>query len=381
MSKAALTTDDILRRAHAVGNYYGFTPFSVLAAGKRGSGQKAPYPDGFNVDALDPVARDVAGLLKQLRDTGLTPSTLKPLFVWHTNAAAGRTSPKTITLQFHAIGVDRAIADAVLIRTIRALVGDIGKTEPVLRINSMGDKETRGRFARELTQFFRKHGAVLPPDCVACSKRDVFEAAELLVAGSGSDTMPSPTDHLSETSRKHFEDLLEYLEATETPYELASELLSRGTSWTETCFEIKSDDHIRVWGSRYGEMTRPFFKTAIPSIAAVVRVNLAGPHSVSTVKQPSKPRFVFVHIGQEAKRESIKMADMFRHARIPMTQAIGIESLTEQMHFAETINAPYLLIMGRKEALERSVILRERSSHTENILPLEGLVERLRKVS
>ncbi len=385
MSKDILKPDDVLKRAHAVGNYYGFTPFSVLAAANRGmipKGQKQqPYPEGFNIDTLDPVARDVAAFLKQVRDAGLTPSTLKPLFMWHTNAAAGRTSPKTITLQFHAMGVDRAIADAVLIRTIRALVGDLGKTEPTLRLNSMGDKETRGRFARELTQFFRKHGATLPADCVTCAKRDVFEAAELLAADTSNDTLPSPTDHLSETSRKHFEDLLEYLEATDTPYELASELLSRGTSWTETCFEIKSDDHIRVWGSRYNELAKPFFKTSVPSIAAVVRINIAAPNSVSAVKQAGKPRFVFVHIGQEAKRESIKMADMFRHARIPMTQAIGIESLTEQMHLAEVVNAPYLLIMGRKEALERSVILRERSSHTESILSFDGLVERLRKVA
>jgi histidyl-tRNA synthetase len=381
MNKAALSPDDILRRAHAVGNYYGFTPFSALAAGKRGSGARAPYPEGFMLEALDPAAREVAGFLKQVRDAGLAPSTLKPLFVWHTNAAAGRTSPKVITLQFHAMGVDRAIADAVLIRTVRALVTDLGKTEPMLRLNSMGDKETRGRFARELTQFFRKHGATLPADCVACSKRDVFEAAELLAADTSNDALPSPTDHLSETSRKHFEDLLEYLESTETPYELASELLSRGSAWTETCFEIKSDDHIHTWGSRYSELAKPFFRSSVPSVAAVVRITLPNSSSVAAVKKSGKPRFVFVHIGQEAKRESIKMADMLRHARIPLTQAIGIESLTEQMRLADTTSAPYLLIMGRKEALERSVILRERSTHTENIIPLEGLIDRLRKVS
>jgi histidyl-tRNA synthetase len=381
MTREAPKPDDVLRRAHAVGTYYGFTPFSVLAAANRGKGQKAPYPEGFNIDLLDPVARDVAGFLKQVRDAGLAPSTLKPLFVWHTNAAAGRTSPKVVTVQFHAMGVDRAIADAVLIRTVRSLVTDLGRGEPVLRLNSMGDKETRGRFARELTQFFRKHGATLPADCVACSKRDVFEAAELLVGESGNDALPSPTDHLSEVSRKHFEDLLEYLEATDTPYELASDLLSRGSSWTETCFEIKGDEHIRVWGSRYSELTRPFFKAAIPSIAAVVRIAIPTTNSVSAMKKSGNPRFVFVHIGQEAKRESIKMADTLRHARIPLTQAIGIESLTEQMRIADTVNAPYLLIMGRKEALERSVILRERSTHTENIIPLDLLIDKLKKVA
>ena len=374
--------DDILKRAGAIASYYGFVPFSALAAGKRGQGTKGPYPEGLDIEALDPVGREVAGFLKSARDAGLTPSTLQPLFVWHTNAAPGRPSPKTVTLQFHALGIDRSIADAVLIRTVRALVGELTKTEPTLRLNSMGDKETRGRFARELTSFFRKQGATLPADCVACSKRDVFEAAELLVGGESADILPSPTDHLSELSRKHFEGLLEYLEATDTPYELAGDLLSRGSTWTETCFEVKSADKVHAWGSRYNELARHFFKQSMPSIGAVIRIETGAPAvTMPALKDRSKPRFVFVHIGEDAKRESIRMADTLRAARIPLTQAIGIESLTEQMRYAEIVNPPYLLIMGRKEALERSVILRERSTHTENLIPLAGLVERLRQVA
>ncbi len=382
MKQDTFRSDDVLRRANAVATYYGFTPFSVLAAAKKGQGTKAPFPEGMNVDALDPTARDVVGFLKQVRDAGLTPSTAQPLFMWHSNAAAGRASPKVITLQFHAIGADRAIADAVLIRTVRALVADLTKSDhAVLRLNSMGDKETRGRFARELTQFFRKQGAALPADCVSCAKSDVFKAAELLVGGPSSGILPSPTDHLSETSRKHFEDLLEYLESTDTPYELASDLLSRGATWTETCFELTGHDNIKVWGSRYNDLARPFWKSSMPSIGATVRITMGAPSTVSPLKENAKPRFVFVHIGEEAKRESIKMADSLRHARIPLAQSIGIESLTEQMRYAETVNAPYLLIMGRKEALERSVILRERSTHTETFIPLDMLVERLKKVA
>ena len=90
---------------------------------------------------------------------------------------------------------------------------------------------------------------------------------------------------------------------------------------------------------------------------------------------------MFVHIGDEAKRESIKMADSLRKARIPMTQVLGVESLTEQMRVADELNPRYLVIMGRKEALERSVILRERATHTETFIPFDTLVDRLRAVA
>ncbi len=391
MSTTAIRPDDIIKRAHAIGNYYGFASLASLASAKRGlgAGSRAAYPDNFPLEGLDPAARDVAGLLKQIRDIGIVPSALQPLFVWHTNAAAGRPAPKNIVIQFHVLGVEHAIADAVLIRAVRALMTDLGKVGSVrLRLNSMGDKETRGRFARELTQFFRKHGTNLPADCVASARRDVFEAAEMLAAGKEeSELLPSPTDHLSEASRKHFEGLLEYLEATDTPYELAPELLSRGTAWSETCFEITADGHgnesspLHAWGSRYNELARPFFKSSLPSVGAVIRINTENRETIMPPKDRANPRFVFVHIGDEAKRESMKMADDLRRARIPLTQSIGIASLTEQMRLAETVNPPYLLIMGRKEALERSVILRERSTYTETSIPLDGLIERLRLVA
>jgi len=381
MSTKMAETSDIVRRAHAVGTYYGFTPLSSVAHSKRGTGAKAPYPESVKIETMEPVAREVAGFLKTVRDAGLAPSVLNPLFLWHTNAAAGRASPKSIVVQFHILGVDRAIADIVLIRAVRSLVADITKTEPRLRINSMGDKETRARFARELGSFFRKRAATLPEACVEHARTDVFKAAEILLEHEDRGGMPSSTDHLSEASRKHFEGVLEYLESTETPYELSPDLMTKGGMFGETCFEFVSDERVHAWGSRYHDLSKQFFKTNVPSVGVVVRIATEDRAVTPAIKDKTHPRFVFVHIGDEAKRESMKMADVLRRARIPLAQAIGIESLTEQMRFADGLNPRYLIIMGRKEALERSVILRERASHTETFVPLDSLVDRLRLVS
>ena len=85
--------------------------------------------------------------------------------------------------------------------------------------------------------------------------------------------------------------------------------------------------------------------------------------------------------GDEAKRLSLQLAEDFRRAHVPLTQDIGIESLIEQMRYAEKRNPPYLLVMGRKEALEGTVILRDRQTQEETILPLHNLAERLKTVA
>ena len=381
MIREIVPADEILSKAHAVGQYYGFTPLSTIAAKSRGNIKKnAGYPDSIANLTLDPVAETVAAFLKQCRHIEPLPSARQPLFLWHTNIAPGRPAQKKAIVQFHALGTDRAIADAVVIRALVALTRDLFHEEPIVRINSMGDKETRARYARELGNFFKKRATTLPEECVTCAKRDTFEAAELAIEHEYADDLPAPTEHLSDASRKRFEDLLEYLEMTETPYELAKNLISRGSAWSDTCFELVLGGRRVAWGSRYNDFTKHFFPGASLSATGAV-FQTASEGKVVVKARPARLRFSFVHIGDEAKRLSIRLADDFRKAHVSLAQDIGVESLTEQLHLAERRNSPYLLIMGRKEALEGSTILRNRQTQVETVLPLIGLIERLKAVA
>ncbi len=379
MTRDVIPADELLLKAHAVGQYYGFTPLSALTARSRGSVKKA-NTDALTNLTLDPVAESVVSFLKHCQNVECAPSSRQPLFLWHTNIAPGRPAQKKATIQFHAIGADRAIADVVVIRALVALARDLFHEEPTVRVNSMGDKETRARYARELGNFFKKRANSLPEECTSCAKRDALEAAELAIANAYADDLPAPTEHLSDASRKRFEDLLEYLEMTETPYELAKDLISRGNIWNDVCFELTIGDRRVAWGSRYGDLTRHFFPgQGLSATGAVFQIASEG----KLVKKPPVPRlrFSFVHIGDEAKRLSIRLADEFRKAHVPLTQHIGVESLTEQLHLAERTNPPYLLIMGRKEALENTAILRNRKTQEQTVIPLFGLAEQLKAVA
>jgi histidyl-tRNA synthetase len=372
--------DELLSKARAVGQYYGFIPLSSITAssvGRNGRGKKVGYPEAVTALKLEGVAESVANFLKHCRNAACSPTQRRPLFIWHTNIAPGRPAQKKATIQFHALGSDRAIADAVIIRALLALVRDIFHEEPVVRINSMGDKETRARYIRELSNFFKKRALSLPDECIVRSKQDLLLAAELLVARECADELPAPTEHLSDASRKRFEDLLEYLEMTETPYELERTLFSRESIWNDTCFEISAGERKVAWGSRYNDLAKHFFPDfPLAATGAVLQIACEG--DVARESSRSKLRFSFVHIGDEAKRLSINLADEFRRAHLPLAQDIGVESLTEQIYLAERRDSPYLIIMGRKEALESSVIVRNRKTQEQTILPLEGLVERLK---
>lgn len=384
MMREAIAADELLRRSHAIGQYYGFTPFPAFAAFAAREATTQKQPEKQNGDApaelsgltLDPTAQAIATFLKQARARGAVPSAHAPLFFWHTNVTPGRSPPRRILVQFHAIGSDRAIADAVVIRALVALARDLWREEPVVRINSMGDKETRARYARELNNFFRKHAGSLPEECIERARHDALEAAELAIARDCAEDLPAPTDHLSDASRKRFEDVLDFLEATGTPYELSRGLISRGGAWSETCFEIAVAGRRAAWGSRYGELARHFFAAPMPATGGVLSLVSTGAAPVRAAA--TRVHFSFVHIGDEAKRLALGLAEEFKRARVPLAQDIGIESLSEQLRYAERRGSAYLLIMGRKEALERSAVLRNRATQEELVLPIEGIAERLK---
>ena len=149
MTRDTIPAEELLNKTHAVGQYFGFTPLaSITTSANRRSGGKAGYPDAVAALALDSVAETVAGFLRRCQNNAYAPTPRQPLFIWHTNIAPGRPAPKKAVIQFHSLGTDRAIADAVVIRALTALTRDLFHEEPCVRINSMGDKETRALYAR-----------------------------------------------------------------------------------------------------------------------------------------------------------------------------------------------------------------------------------------
>jgi histidyl-tRNA synthetase len=381
MTRDSVSAEELFTKARAVGQYYGFTPLSVLTERERGA---TPVKKGPSVDlkefTFDPMADLFGNFLKHCQ--GVIPMTLprQPVFIWHTNIAPGRPAQKKALVQFHALGADRALSDVVVIRAAAALAASILHEEPVLRINSMGDRETRARYVRELANFFKKRAGVLPEECLICAKRDVLEAAEMAIAREWVDDLPSPTEHLSDASRKRFEDVLEYLEMTNTPYELGRHLISRSGVWSDMCFELLVGGKRVAWGSRYSDFTRYFFPSSLSAVGTVFQVPSNGAVPKAAPRNV-KLRFSFVHIGDEAKRLAIGLAEDFRRAHVSLSQHIGVESLTEQLHLAEKQGSPYLLIMGRKEALEGSAVLRNCLNQKETVLPLTNLIDRLKMLA
>ena len=131
-------------------------------------------------------------------------------------------------------------------------------------------------------------------------------------------------------------------------------------------------------GGRYDELPRRLFnfKTPVPSVGIVFTVTPASPLRRITVAVPRSskpPKVCFIHVGFEARRKSLLVVDAFRRARVPFLQCLHHERLTDQLMFAESAAVPYTVIMGQKEALEGTVIIRNVATRAQQVVPLTSL--------
>lgn len=374
--------DVLLKRTYAIASYYGFEYLPEFLHKRKDRRVKATYPDGVDPKLMDPVSATFAQFLRQMKEYDVDPAG-RARFFWHTNATPGRKSPKQINVHFHILGVEKSIADALMVRTFRALVKDLTKETPILRVNSMGDADTLVRYSRELGNFFKRNIAELSPQCQTHLRNDPLDALDHLLRyedGLGY-RAPSPLDYLSESSRSQLEGLLEYLEATKTEYQLTPHLFDRKGNLSETNFELATSEGPIVRGGRYNTLTSKFYKEGGHAVGGVLRAHAKTETACKHLpKKRNAAPIVFVQVGPEAKRLSLSLLEDLREANVKLSQTIGVESLIDQMVLADSVDTPYLMIMGHKEALEKTVIIRDRSTNSQKVVPLTSLVQELQKL-
>ena len=92
--------------------------------------------------------------------------------------------------------------------------------------------------------------------------------------------------------------------------------------------------------------------------------------------QPQKqqsPKIYFVQLGARAKLQGLTVIDMLRAAQVPVAQSFDAHSLAPQLQCAREQGVKHLLIMGQREALDGTVIVRSMQNSSQQIVPLTTL--------
>ncbi len=291
------------------------------------------------------------------------------------------------------LGSDKSIMDALVIKVGMNILEEAGAQNLSVDINSIGDKECRNAYIKELTNYYKKNLANLP-----AIDRTRLKTNPLRILDSKeektiaiNENAPDSISFLCASCKKHFKEVLEYLEEMGINYNINKNLVRGLSYYTRTVFEIieekggEDGSAISIaGGGRYDYLGKHIgSKKDIPAVGFSIGVDriVSSPwYKKLSPRILKKPKIYFIQLGAEAKLKSLNVIDILRKAHIPIAQSLSKDSLGSQLAIAEKLNIPYAIIFGVKEALENSVIVRDMGNRSQDTVKLTKLLEYLKEI-
>lgn len=279
-----------------------------------------------------------------------------------------------------------AVYDAQVILVFCRLLETLKLKDLGILLNSIGCKNCRPPYRKELQDYYKNLKNQLCEDCkrrLEVNPLRLLDCKEEECANLKKEA-PIIIDHLCGHCHSHFKAVLEYLEELSLPYNLDHHLVRGLDYYTKTVFEVVAQgaNFSLGGGGRYDYLIEMLGGRSAPAVgwaAGIERIIEAMKAQGVNLTPKPKAKVFLIHIGELAKKKSLGLIETFRRADIPVTEALGKESLKAQLRSADKAGSPLALIFGQKEAYEESVIVRDLKSGLQESVPIGKLVETIKK--
>lgn len=295
------------------------------------------------------------------------------------------------------IGEEGPVAEAEIVQVFWRAVEKLGIKEGIeIRTNATGCLDCRVAFRSSFAGHFRSRIARLCKNCKRDFKKTPTEILlcqeeKCKIVGGGA---PQVLDFLCETCKKHLRGFLEFLEEVKIPYFLDPKFFGDNPWFDTLIFEFvwkaKINDGEEKKGSQLvfaegGRMSRAGTlmagrKLDVAAVSVFFEVlgallsSKAGGQEIG-----NEPKVFLTHLGDLAKRKGLSLLEELRQGGIDARESLGRDSIKSQLNLAEKMGAPLALILGQKEVLDNTVIVREVQSGIQETIPQEKLIEFLKK--
>lgn len=283
-----------------------------------------------------------------------------------------------------AIGIDDPALDAEVIAIADAGFRSLGLDGFRLEITSLGDDTCRPQY-RELLQEFlfalpldedtRRRAEINPLRVLDDKRPDVRE----MTAGA-----PLMLDHLSESCKAHFDEVLAHLDALGVPYVVNPRMVRGLDYYTKTTFEFVHDGLGAQsgigGGGRYDGLMEQLGGQPLSGIGfgiGVDRTVLALEAEGKSVAPPARVDVFCVPMGAEAKATLVKIAHQLRANGIRVDLAYGNRGVKGSMKAADRSGAAIALVLGERELEEGVVVVKQLATGEQETVALDQVVDKL----
>ena len=289
-----------------------------------------------------------------------------------------------------ALGVGDPALDAEVIDMAWQLYVNFGLRGLSLSLNSIGCKSCRPAYIDSLTDYYSKHRESL---CADCKRRLAKNTLRLLDCKKQScmpfaEQAPRSVDYLCSECAEHFDLLKRYIELLSLPYVVNNRLVRGLDYYTKTVFEIAPEGDIAAQatigaGGRYDDLIEQLGGKPTPAIGfatGIERIALNIKKQKVAIPATLSPVVFVAYLGQDAKYVAIRLTSNLRRSGFSVIQAFGDRGIKAQLKQANSIAAPYTVIVGDDEVRDGTVMLRYMDKGEQELVPQDTVVEVLRRL-
>lgn len=297
--------------------------------------------------------------------------------------------------QFHQLGLevigdDSPIIDAQMILFAYNFLSDL-KLSFSIQVNSLGCKDCRKEYYKELKIFYKTKKRFL---CKECQKRIDTNPLRLLdckeeecqkIAAEA----PQIVDFLCEDCNKHFVETLEYLDEMDIPYQLNPQVVRGLDYYTKTIFEIWTDgddsgrkNNALGGGGRYDDLVVELGGQDTPACGVafgIERLITQLRDQEVKIPEPKGVDVFLVQVGKAARKKCLKLFEDLRNSRFSVAEALSKGGLRQQLDRANKKKAKLALILGQQELIDGTIIIRDMNNGTQETVNIDKVYDEIKK--
>ncbi|HNV97228.1 MAG TPA: histidine--tRNA ligase [bacterium] len=300
--------------------------------------------------------------------------------------------------QFYQFGLevfaeDDPIIDSQMIYMTYQLFDEL-KIPVIIKINSIGCPKCREKFLKILKDYLKKNKSKLCKDCQIRYNKNILRILDCKEKKCREIVLEAPQilDHLCDDCNKHFVKVLEYLEDSQINYELDPFIVRGLDYYNRTTFEILPTEEFcegdpgsqsaLAGGGRYDYLVKNLGGQNTPAIGMAFGMDRIV-NALKKVKNLELSNIntsdVFVaQLGDKARKKVLILFEKLRRAGFSVAESISKTSLGQQLEEANRLKTKLALIVGEKELLDKTVLIRDMESGNQEVVPenkIESVLE------
>lgn len=400
----ALNIEKIVSILKRISKSYGYAPihtpmYEQTALFARSAGETSDIVTKEMFNFLDKSGRDIclrpeltAGVMRAIVTNKLYATKDLPLKLSYYGSAFRYERPQAGRYrQFNQFGIENVGSTSYLNDAETIIFGYnslkiLGFPHIILKINSIGDEESRNAYRTALKEFFQNKIENMCPDCKRRFETNPLRILDCKVKEDQEIIKDAPkmSDYLNETSKEYLNNILKVLDEQGVEYEIDDTLVRGLDYYSHVVFEYHfiTENGTSLGavgaGGHYDNLLREVGGPQLSSVGlafGVERLNLLlkeiNPEEYAKVELDA----YLICLGKENLDKVFSLCTTLRNNGFNVDMSFENKSMGASFKIATRKNAKFALIIGENEIANNIVKLKDLNTQEQCDVSLENLVE------